>query len=264
MLRPSLVPGMLTAIAGNLHRDLREARLFEQGHTFQAAEPTGEAVSEVREVASLALGVTRAELRATALVGAEDAPIYELKGAVESLVGLFTLPGGAASLRFETAGLPAWIEPGRGGRALLHGEPLAVFGELARAEQGRRKLRQPVYLASIAVEMLFGLPLREHTARELSRFQAVERDFSFVFRDETEWHTVAAAIHALALPDLERLEPIEIFRDAKGKAIPVGEHSLLLRATFQSQTRTLTEADLTEASARIIAALTALGGTHRA
>ena len=190
--------------------------------------------------------------------------MYELKGVVESLAGMFALPGGAASLRFAAEGLPAWVEPGRGGVASLHGAPLAVFGELARAEAGRRKLRQPVYLAAIHVAALLELPLREFTARELSRYQAVERDFSFVFPDTTAWHTVAAAIEALALEDLERLTPVEIFRDAKGKAIPVGEHSLLLRVTFQSATRTLTEADLSEASARIIAALTELGGTHRA
>ena len=255
LLRPSLVPGMLTAIAGNLHRDVREVRLFEQGHTFAAVVPAdADVIGDVVETTSLALGVTTAGPRPTALVSAEDA----------SLAGLFALPGGSASLRFTTAGLPSWIEPGRGGAALLHGAPFAVFGELARAEAVRRKLRQPVYLASIAIAELLKLPLREHTAHELSRFQAVERDFSFLFPDRIEWHTVAAAIEALALPEMERLAPVEIFRDAKGKAIPLGEHSLLLRVTFQSVNRTLTEADLSDASARIIAALTDLGGTHRA
>lgn len=265
LLRPSLVPGMLTAIAGNLHRDVREVRLFELGHTFTAMVPAGsETVGDVVEAPRLALGLTSASTRPTALVSAEDAPIFELKGVVESLAGLFALPGGAASLRFEAAGLPAWIEAGRGGVAHLHGEPLAVFGELAGAEATRRKLRQPVYLASVSIGALLELPLREFTARELSRFQAVERDFSFIFPDRTKWHTVAAAIDALALPDVERLAPVEIFRDAKGKAIPAGEHSLLLRVAFQSATRTLTEAELAEASVRVIAALTELGGTHRA
>ena len=71
-------------------------------------------------------------------------------------------------------------------------------------------------------------------------------------------------MRALALNDLERLRPVEIFRDSKGKAVPAGQHSLLLRATFQSDTRTLTEEDLAGASERIIAALQALGGVHRA
>ena len=61
LLRPTLVPGMLTAIAGNLHRDVREVRLFEQGHVFQTASTADAAViGEVVETASLALGLTSA------------------------------------------------------------------------------------------------------------------------------------------------------------------------------------------------------------
>ncbi len=265
LLRPSILPGMLAALAGNLHRDVREVSLFEQGHAFAATvRADTDGIAEVIELPGLALGLTTATARPTSLVSAEDAPIFALKGAIESLAGLFEFPAGPGALRFEGTGLPAWIEPGRGGVALLHGQPLAVFGELARVEQLRRKLRQPVYLAAVALDDLLTLRLREHTAHELSRFQAVERDFSFVFPDRTEWHTVAATIHALALPDLERLAPVEIFRDPRGRAISSGEHSLLLRVRFQSATRTLTEADLSDASERIVSALTALGGTHRA
>ena len=60
------------------------------------------------------------------------------------------------------------------------------------------------------------------------------------------------------------LMPVEIFRDPKGKSIPVGEHSLLLRMVFQSGERTLREEELTLWQDRAIAALTALGGRHRA
>ena len=261
LMRPSLLPGMAAMLANNLHRDVPEVRLFEPGETFHLSQDLS---GDVDETASLSLGLTTATAARTALFSAADAPIFALKGVVESIVSLFTLPGGAESLHFSTGGEPAWLEPGRCGTALLHGRTFAHFGELARAEQIRRKLRQPVYLASIAVAELLELPLRTHTARELSRFQAVERDFSFVFPDHVQWHAVAAAIHALALPELERLEPLEIFRDAKGKAIPAGQHSLLLRTVFQSPSRTLTESDLTEASARIVGALTALGGTQRA
>ena len=151
VLRLSLLPGMVTALGANLHRDVREARLFEQGHTFLGATAAESGlISEVVEAPELALGLTTAEARGTALLSAEDAPIFVLKGVVESLAGLFALPGGEASLRFSTEGVPAWVEAGRGGVATLHGEPLAVFGELSRVEAGRRKLRQPVYLGECA------------------------------------------------------------------------------------------------------------------
>ena len=105
---------------------------------------------------------------------------------------------------------------------LLDGQPVAQFGELSASETARRKLRQPVYLAQIDLAQLYALPLRKVTAHELSRFQAVERDFSFTFPDSMQWQTIAAAIRGLAIPELQRLAPTEIFRDAKGKSVPPG------------------------------------------
>ncbi len=262
LLRPTMLPGMLAMLANNLNRDVREARLFEQGQVFLGTADD-EGVGEVMETASLVLGVTSETTERTSLYSAEDAPIFELKGVIESLASLFTLAGGAESLRFSSEKVPAWMEAGRGGIALLHNRPLAVFGELSRTEQAARKLRQPVYLATIAISELLTLPLQVHTAREISRFQAVERDLSFLFPDTTKWHTIAATIEALALPELERLLPLEIFRDPKGKAIAVGQHSLLFRLVFHSATRTLTDSDLVEASRRVTEALTAMGGVQR-
>ena len=40
LLRPSLVPGMLAMLAHNLNRDVREARLFEQGAIFTGTRPS--------------------------------------------------------------------------------------------------------------------------------------------------------------------------------------------------------------------------------
>ncbi len=262
LLRPTLLPGMLGMLAHNLNRDVREVRLFEQGQVFLGTAD-GEGIGEVMETASLVLGLTSATMQRTPLYSAEDAPIFELKGAIESLASLFQLQGGDEALSFSAEGAPAWMEAGRGGVALLHGRPIAAFGELARAEQAGRKLRQPVYLATVDMGELLALPLKAHTAREISRYQAVVRDLSFLFPDTIEWHTIAATIRALALEDLERLLPLEIFRDPKGKAIAVGRHSLLLRLVFQSPTRTLTDGELVEAARRVTEALTALGGVQR-
>ena len=263
-LRPSLLPGMLSMLALNLHRDLREVRLFEQGALFEDADRAPNDTVSVSERPSLALGLTSANPRSTPLHTPADAPVFELKGVIESLVAIFAPAGGPQALSFTAAGTPAWLEPGRSGTALLHNRPLAHFGELAGAETARRKLRQPVFLATVALDLLYAEPLRSTAARDLSRFQAAERDLSFLLPDATPWKAIADAIHALALPDLRRLEPLEIFRDPRGRAVPVGQYSLLLRAVFQSDIRTLRDEDLISASARIVGALTLLGGLQRA
>jgi phenylalanyl-tRNA synthetase beta chain len=252
MLRPSLLPRMATMLALNLHRDVTEVRLFELGTVF-----TGSTAS-VHEHTGLALGLTGGAA-ATALYKADDALFYETKGALETLLAKF--PG---AVTFDTASLPTWIAPGRGARALLEGKPVAIFGELSPAELHTRKLRQPVVLAEVNAQMLLATPLRQPIIRDLCRYQAVERDFSFVFPDAVQWSTIEASLRALNLTELRSIAPVEIFRDPKGKAVAAGSYSLLVRVVFQSADRTLTEDELTSWSQDIVTKLTGLGGTQRA
>jgi phenylalanyl-tRNA synthetase beta chain len=261
LLRPSLAPGMLAMLAYNLNRDVREVRLFEQGSIFSGSS------ERVAESHNLSLGLT-GDLPPTRLQRAKDAAVFELKGVIESLLSLFAasldeLSTSATERLTFSAGAPAWLEPGHSAMALLNGAPIACFGELAASQREARKLRQAVFLAELDLEALYRLPLRRATAREISRFQAVERDFSFTFADAVQWQTIADAIHALTIPELTRLTPVEIFRDAKAGSASAGQYSILLRCVFQSNQRTLREDELTEWSTRLIATLTALGGAIR-
>jgi phenylalanyl-tRNA synthetase beta chain len=252
MLRPSLAPAMATMLALNLHRDVGRVRLFEMGTVFTGST---EAVSER---VGLAIGATGGGV-AAALYKADDALFYEVKRAVETLLARF-----AGEVSFDASALPAWIAPGRGARALVGGVVVATFGELAARELQTRKLRQPCLVATVDAQALLEMPLRQPVVRELSRYQAVERDFSFVFPDAVIWAAVESAISGLKLAELRCVAPVEVYRDAKGKAVAAGSYSLLLRAVFQSNERTLTEDELAGWSERVVAALKTLGGVQRA
>ena len=252
MLRPALAPGMATMLAHNLHRDVTSVRLFEMGTVFTGS------TAEVHEATGLAIGAT-GDAAASGLHGGDDALIFEVKDALETLLGRF-----AGAVSFDTNGLPKWIAAGRGARELLDGKPVAVFGELSAEELQRRKLRQSCVVAEVTAQTLLTQPLRQPVVRELSRFQAVERDFSFVFPDSVRWEAIASAVDGLQIEELRSVRPVEIFRDAKGKAVPAGSYSLLSRVVFQSNERTLTEDELTGGSEKVVAALKGLGGTQRA
>ncbi len=252
MLRPALTPGMATMLAHNLHRDVADVRLFELGTVFTGS------TTQVQEATGLAIGITGASA-ATSLHSANDVLFYEMKGAIETLLAKFS-----GTVTFDAADLPTWIEPGRGARALLDGAPIAWFGELASAEAQRRKLRQTCVLAEVKAAILLTAKLRQPVSRDLSRFQAVQRDFSFVFADTVHWQQIASALNGLNIPELQRIAPVEIFRDPKGKAVAAGSYSLLTRVVFQSIDRTLTEEEIATWHERIVTALTTLGGTQRA
>ncbi len=249
-LRPSLLPGMVTMLAHNLNRDVTSARLFEAGAVF------GGSTALVTESRSLALGQTGDP--AWAPPYALEAPsFYELKGALEAVLGLFETGPVVASAE----GVSAVFEVGRAAQLVLgKDQAVAQFGQLAAVEASKRKLRQPVFVAELDLEALLKLPLRHPMAQEISRFQAVERDFSFTFPDAVQWAEVQTAIRALGVEELRALSVVEVWRDRN--KFP-GVYSMLIRTVFQSGERTLVDTELAGWSSAIIATLQGVGGTLR-
>ena len=249
-LRPSLLPGMVTMLAHNLSRDVRTARLFELGAIFSGS------TAQVDENSSLSLGLT-GDTAFSKLYSDSDAGFFELKGALESLLSIFETPAVALS----GDDLSPSFERSRVARFTVGGTTIVTFGQLTQTEATRRKLRQPVWLAELSLATLLSYPMRSTVSRELSRYQAVERDFSFTFVDTVTWQTIVDAIAALHIAEMRSLKPIENFRDYKKYP---GVFSMLIRTVFQSNDRTLTDEDLTGWSSGIIRSLEGLGGKLRA
>jgi phenylalanyl-tRNA synthetase beta chain len=89
----------------------------------------------------------------------------------------------------------------------------------------------------------------------------VERDFSLVVADGTPFAGVEDAIHALGIAEVSSINAVDLFR---GKNVPEGKFALLVRVKFESRQATLTEAQLTDFSSRILATLEQkLGATLR-
>jgi phenylalanyl-tRNA synthetase beta chain len=254
-LRPSLVPGMLSMLAHNLNREVDDLRLFEMGTIF-----TGNA-DRVLEKPSLAIGATGTAVPAHPLASMREYSFYDVKGIVEELLASFV----AKSIYFDnlpaSSGLmPPWLHPGRTARVVSDGETVGFFGELAPQESQSRKLRQPVFVGEFRLARLFQRDLREPIARELSRFPAVVRDFSFTFPNTVRWQQISDALASLGIPEMRSTEPHEIFRDKKEAS---DSYALLLRTVFQAQDRTLRLEELQEWAHRIFAALMELDGKPR-
>jgi len=145
-------------------------------------------------------------------------------------------------------------------RAVADGVTVGWFGQLHPREATARKIKVAVLIGEIYLDRLYGLPLRRPTAREISRFQPVHRDFSLVLDQGIAWETIDRAIGELQIPELVDWRVREVFRDAKlGK----GEYALLLGATFQAQDRTLREEELQGFHARVVEAVGKVGARLR-
>jgi phenylalanyl-tRNA synthetase beta chain len=133
--------------------------------------------------------------------------------------------------------------------------PLGVAGQLARRVAEKFKLRQDIFLAEIPLDPLYA---QIRAAKEagryepLPRFPAVERDYSLLLADGTPFSDVVKTIRGLNISEVTSIEAADLFR---GKNVPAGKYSLLVRVTFQSREGTLTDAQIGDFSTKIVSAL---------
>jgi phenylalanyl-tRNA synthetase beta chain len=255
VLRPSLVPGMLNMVAGNLNRDVSDVRLFELGTVFSGT------TEKVDERAALAFGAAGALPAESALHPARAVDFHDVKGIVEQLLARFEMRGMYFDSFPADAGLtPQWLHPYRSARAVADGLTIGWFGQLHPREAASRKIKQAVLLGEIYVDRLYKMHLRRPAAQEISRYQPVRRDFSLVLDESIGWETIDSALRSLEVPELVEWRVREVFRDAR---LGNGEYSLLLGATFQAPDRTLREEELKSFEARVVEAVGSAGARLR-
>ena len=256
VLRPSLVPGMLAMVAGNLNRDVSDVRLFELGTVFSGT------TDKVEERPSLAFGAAGALPQESALHASRAIDFHDMKGVVEQLLSRFEVKAIYFDRFPAEAGItPEWLHPYRAARVVVEGATVGWFGQLNPREAAARKLKDAVLVGEVYLDRLYKLPLRKPAAHDISRFQPVRRDFSLVLNEDITWQALDRALAELQIPELVDWRVREVFRDARlGK----GEYSLLLGTTFQAPDRTLREEELQRFQARVVEAVGKVGARLRA
>jgi phenylalanyl-tRNA synthetase beta chain len=272
VLRPSLVPGMLAMIAGNLNRDVNDVRLFELGTVFGGAV-SNNAVEKVDERPSLAFGAVGGLPEESALHAGRAIEFHDVKGVVEQVLSRFEMRAMYFDRFTPEAGLtPEWLHPYRAARAVADGVTVGWFGQLHPREAAARKLRGAVLVGELYLDRFYKLPVRKPIAREISRYQPVRRDFSLVLGGNIAWETIDHAIADLRIPELVDWRVREVISvEGSGARRLIGIEGtgsgkaslLLLGATFQAPDRTLREEELQSFQARIVEAAGKAGARLR-
>jgi phenylalanyl-tRNA synthetase beta chain len=242
VLKSTGIVTMAATLEWNLNRGQRDVRLFEIGRHYRLRG------AESIETPILTIGATGHAREKGLYDIAREYSFADLKGDIDTLGAL------AGGVTWGEGGA-AWLHPARRGRIAVQGGPLGEAGELTRRVADGLKLRQQVFLAELQLQPLYAAI---HATKESSKYQAVprfpgvERDFSLLLSDETKFSDVVSAIRSLSIQEIATIEAIDLFR---GKNVPAGKYSLLVRVTFQSQEATLAEAQLIDFCTRVVAAL---------
>jgi phenylalanyl-tRNA synthetase beta chain len=244
VMRSSLLGGLLGALRANLARKQPRVRLFEVGGCF-AAE-AGSYVQHER-VAGLAYGSALPEQWGTA---ARNVDFYDMKGDIEALFSPHLLD-------FEAARHPA-SHPGRSARILLDGRAIGWIGELHPQWQQQYDLAQAAVWFEVGLDAWVQGSVPK--AVDVSRFPAVRRDLAVVVDGEVTAQSLLQAMQAEKVPHVIELALFDLYR---GKGVEHGKKSLAFRVLLQDTQKTLTDAEIDQSIARLLAVLQQLGAQLR-
>jgi phenylalanyl-tRNA synthetase beta chain len=239
-MRASIWPGLVQTLRYNLARQQTRARLFESGLTFRRVD--GEIVQHPA-LAGLVFGEARAEQWGLVT---RKADFYDVKADLESVLAQVADP---REFRFEAVEHPV-LHPGQSARVLRNGAAIGWIGLLHPAAQKALDLPNGVYLFEIDL-----VPLRLGRIprfEPLSRFPAIRRDFAVVVPRDLPYQAVLDTVRAAA-PAV--VKDIQLFDVYTGDNIDSGLKSLALSLILQESSRTLTDSEVEQASAAVLAAL---------
>jgi phenylalanyl-tRNA synthetase beta chain len=247
-MRPSLLPGLITAAQKNADRGAPDVALFEIGQIFRGDRPEDQvtAASGVRRALAKASGIGRHWSAPAAEVDAFDAKADAL--------ALLTAAGAPPQALQVVAGAPAWFHPGRSGTIQIGPQNvLGHFGELHPRALAALDVEGPLVAFEVILDKIPEPKAKATRAKpvlELSPLQPVQRDFAFVVDRAVK---AADILRAAQSADRKLITNVSVFDVYEGTGIDPGKKSIAIAVTLQPRDKTMTDPEIDAIGAKIVA-----------
>src|ERR1700680_175030 len=258
-MRPSLLPGLVAAVQANVNRGFPGLALFEVGQVFTGDRPEDELIA----AAGVRHGFASSNGMGRHWSGFASADVFDAKADALAVLSAAGSPSHALQV---VPGGPNWLHPGRSGTIQIGPQNvLGYFGELHPRALDMLRADGPLIAFEVILDRIPAAkqrPTRAKPVVELSPFQPVSRDFAFIVdRGVRAGDIVRAAQGA----DRKLITDVTVFDIYEGKGIDEGKKSIAVAVTIQPREKTLTDQEIEEAAAKIVAEVTKkTGGVLRA
>ncbi len=248
VMRPSLLPGLLTAVERNRNRGIADVALFELGQAYRGEAPDDQFVAAAGVRAGTA-GVSGGGRHWDGK--AADVSVFDAKSDALAVVAALGIDASKAQI---TRDAPAWFHPGRSGTLRLGPKTvLAHFGEINPRTLAALDVAAPVVGFQVFLDALPAEKKKSRAKAPLAQSDLlpVRRDFAFVLdRGVNAGDVVRAALGA----DKALISGVTVFDVFEGGALAAeGKKSVAIEVTLQPAAETLTDKDIEAIAQKVIA-----------
>ncbi len=248
VMRTSLLPGLLAAVARAQRHGERDARLFTAGPVFvTGAAPGGAADLEERPSFAAVL----AGERSFWLSKPQAVDVWDAKGLARALVLRLTRHEPAVTLAMADE-RPARLHPRGAAWLEVEGKRVGSIGPIHPDVSDAFEVQGAVVVVELDLGAVEAAGARAPRFTPLPRFPASKRDLAIVVDNLVPAGVVEQAVRDVAG---ELAEEVQLFDRFVGGNVPAGHASLALRVVYRAPDRTLTDSEVDARHAQILAAV---------
>lgn len=237
VLRTSLRPGLLKAIAYNESHRRTGVSLYEIGHVYPPGN--GQLPHEY-------------EALAVVLAGREAPAAIAVWREIAAALGV--------GARIDQGAVPPGMHPGRSASLQAGRDVIGVVGEIHPDVLDAYGVTERVAVIEVNLEVLLGRIPAPAQWKPTSRYPSSDIDLAFVLADSVPAEKVEKAIRQ---GSGNLLVDLVLFDTYRGLGVPDGSRSLAYRLRLQAGDRTLTDAEIAALRDKCIAAAAKAGATLR-
>ncbi len=237
VMRTSIIPSLMGAVARNQARRNMDLGLFEIGTVFYS-RGTGKLPLEEQRIVALCTGARYPESWSWPR---EQVDFFDLKGVLQGLLQALGISGWKTVL--ETPDSPFYVPGASAGIVWGGNSVLGSFGQIDPNVVEFWDIDGPVFVFELSFNALETAASQQLKFTPLARYPAVERDIAVIVPDRLSAQDLLEYISGQA-PDF--LEEVRIFDIYRGKPVPEGSKSIGLRFTYRALDHTLSDHEVSE------------------
>lgn len=258
-MRPSLLPGLLSAAKRNADRGAAGVRLFEIGRRYLRG---GNGASDERLTLAVLLAGEKQPTGWDQRVFGGKATGFDAFDAKAEALALLAEAGAPVDKLQIMGEAGSQFHPGQSGTLRLGAKAvLARFGALHPRTLAAFDVDVPVVVVELFLD---ALPMKRggfaRTAYAPPALQAVMRDFAFLVPVALPAGDLLRAVRGADKANIANARVFDVFA---GQGVPEGQKSLAVEVTLQPGEKSYTDADLKAIAERITAAAGKLGAVLR-
>lgn len=247
VMRPSLLPGLLSSAVRNVRQGVESLRFFEIGRVFRNMGG-----GKAKDIENDTLGILLGGLTQQPNWQNPKPAQIEAASALALVQALF----GGASVRLapgkrQDAGFSQFAD------VLVDGKPVGVFARLSLETCRRLDLPMGMFAFELEMSKLYPLLGGDFKVKQLPQFPASTRDASFELDQQVGNAQIEAAVQSAKQALLLSFNCFDVFQDPSGQKLPLGRKAMAYRFVYRSDKTTLTSQQVDEAHQQVLGVLAA-------